>query len=90
MPKETYEVTRNEAQTLNIEELVKHSSGLTLKLQLADDEIAKLRLELKKLEDGQIELTVKLEDAKSEVGRLGMVLKHRADGLEDLKHKHGK
>jgi len=85
MPKETYELSKGEAQTLNIEELVKHSAGLTVKLQVADTEIGKLRLVIEKLEDGQLALTVKLEDAENEIGRLGMVLKHRVDSLEKLK-----
>lgn len=90
MPKETYEVTKDEAQTLNIEELVKHSKGLTVKLQVANMEVGKLRLMIEKLENGKFALTVKLEDAENEVGRLGMVLKHRADGLEALRQRHGK
>lgn len=79
MTKETYELTRNEAQTLNIEELVKFSEGLTLKLQDAEAEIGKLRLAIEKLENDQVVLTVKLENSEQEVGRLDMVLKHRAD-----------
>ncbi|HEY5994036.1 MAG TPA: hypothetical protein VIU46_05485 [Gallionellaceae bacterium] len=85
MPKETYELTKDEAQTLNIEELVKFSRGLTVKLRIADTEIGKLRLVIEKLENDQIALTVKLEDASNEVGRLGMVLKYRVDSLEVLK-----
>lgn len=91
MSKETYEVTKDEAQTLNIEELVKHGKGLTVKLQVANTEIGKLRLVIEKLENGKLALTVRLEDADNEVGRLGMVLKHRADGLEAfLRQHHGK
>ncbi len=79
MTKETYELTKKEAQTLNIEELVKFSEGLTLKLQDAEAEIGKLRLAIEKLENNQVVLTVKLENSEQEVGRLDMVLKHRAD-----------
>jgi hypothetical protein len=90
MPKETYEVSKDEAQTLDIEELVKFSEGLTVKLQVANTEIGKLRLVIERLEDGQLALLVKLEDSENEVGRLGMVLKHRAAGLAALKRRHEK
>lgn len=90
MVKETYELTKDEAQTLNIEELVKFSGGLTLKLQVAETEIGKLRLVIEKLENDQIALTVKLEDAENEVGHLDMVVKHQADSLADIKRRNVK
>lgn len=86
MPQETYKLTTNQAQILNIEELVKFSKGLTVKLQIANTEIGLLHVEIEKLENDQIALTVKLEDADNKVGRLGMVIKHQGDALEILKH----
>lgn len=84
MPTESYQVSKDVAQTLHIEELVKHSAGLTVKLQSAETEIGKLHLAIERLENGQLALTVKLEDASNEIGRLGMVLKHRAESLESI------
>ena len=82
MPAESYQVSKDEAQTLHIEELVKHNAGLTVKLHDAETEVGRLHLIIEQLEDGQLALTVRLEDAGSEIGRLGMVLKHRAESLE--------
>lgn len=77
MHEETYQPSKDEAQTLNVGELVKFNKELTVKLQIAETEIGKLHLAVERLENDQIALTVKLEDAENEVGRLDMVLKHR-------------
>jgi hypothetical protein len=77
---ETYAVSTEEAQTLNIKELVRHSSGLTLKLGLAEREIGQLLLAIERLEDGKMALKLKLEDANGEIARL--VLAQDADPEE--------
>lgn len=85
MPTENDLASKDVAQTLRIEELVKRSEGLTVKLQVAETEIGQLHLAIERLEDGQLTLSVKLEDANNEIGRLEMVLKHRADSLEQMR-----
>lgn len=85
MPKETYEPTRNEAQNLNIEELVKFGKEMTVRLRIADAEIGRLRLTIENLESDRFALVVKLENAENEVGRLDMVLRHRTDSMKNLK-----
>ena len=65
----------NELYT-SIGELVRKNEGLTIKLELADAVIACLRLDVKRLEDGQLELTVKLKDSDIEIGRLDMLVKN--------------
>jgi len=76
MPTESYQVSKSAAQTLHIDELVKHSAGLTIKLNDAETEIGRLNLAIEQLADGNLTLTVKLEDSNKEIGRLDMVLKH--------------
>jgi hypothetical protein len=76
MPKETYEISKDDAQTLNIEQLVQHSSGLVVKLNVAETEIGRLRLAIEKAEGGELALVLKLEDANSEIGRLRLALGH--------------
>ena len=70
MKKETYEVSRDEAQTLNIEELVRHSSALTTKLRLARKELGEQRRDIERLRDGKLALRLELADANGEIGRL--------------------
>lgn len=77
MPADSYLVSKDAAKTLHIEELVKHSAGLTIKLHAAETEIGRLSLAIEHLEDGNLALTVKLEDSNDEIGRLGMVLKQQ-------------
>jgi hypothetical protein len=84
MPTETLQVSKDVAQTLHIEELVKHSAGLTVRLQVAETEVGKLHVVIERLEDGQLALSVKLEDANNEIGRLAMVLKHQAETLASI------
>lgn len=74
---ESYLVNKDAAQTLHIDELVKHSEGLTIKLHAAENEVGRLKLAIERLEDGNLALTVKLEDSNDEIGRLDMVLKHQ-------------
>jgi hypothetical protein len=90
MPKETYEVSKDEAQTLHIEQLVQHSSGLVMKLQVAETEIGRLRLAVEKLQNGELALVLKLEDANSEIGRLALDLGHAPGSPEGLKPPPGK
>jgi hypothetical protein len=79
MNNETYKISKQEAQTLNIQELLRHSSGLTIKLGLAEDEIGRLRLQMERLEDGKMALKLKLEEANAEIGRLAPADDHGAD-----------
>lgn len=72
--------------TLKLDELLNNVSDLTIKLALANGEIANLKLEAIKNEDGRIELVAKLEDAQNEEGRLRMVVKHQIDNRELIKH----
>jgi hypothetical protein len=76
----------------HLDGLVAENKALTMKLKLADAEIATLRIEVARLENGQLELSVKLEDANNEVGRIGMVLTHNYDALATLRRheKFGK
>lgn len=83
MKKETYEVGKEEAQALNIEELVRHSSSLTLKLKLAEKEIGHLRMAVERLQDGRLALRLELADANSEIGRLLTALTHETVREED-------
>lgn len=85
MPKETCELSKDEAQTLNIDELLKFGEGVAVKLQSADAEIGKLRLAIEKLENDKVALVVKRVDSENEVGRLELVLRHRGEGKKDLK-----
>ena len=70
MKKETYEVSRDEAQTLNIDELVRHSTALTTKLRLARKELGEQRRDIERLRDGKLALRLELADANGEIGRL--------------------
>ena len=70
MKKETYEVSRDEAQTLNIDELVRHSTALTTKLRLARKELGEQRRDIERLRDGKLALRMELADANGEIGRL--------------------
>jgi hypothetical protein len=79
MSNETYKISKQEAQTLNIQELLSHSSGLTIKLGLAEDEIGRLRLAIERLQDGKMALKLKLEEANTEIGRLAPAQDHGAD-----------
>ena len=69
-------MSKSAAQTLHIDELVKYSNGLTIRLHDAETEIGRLKLAIEQLEDGNWALRVKLEDSNNEVGRLDMLLKH--------------
>jgi len=66
-----------------LDDLVMENKELTIKLELSNSEIANLRIEVKRLEDGQLELSVKLDESKNEIGRLGMRLKHHYADLAD-------
>jgi len=79
MNKETYEVSKDEAQTLNIEELIRHSSTLTTRLQLARKEIDGQRRDLERLRESKLALRLELADANSEIGRLVTALTHEAE-----------
>lgn len=68
-----------------LDDLIAHNKDLTLRLKLADTEIANLKIEVRRLEDGQLELKVKLADSQSEVGQMVMKLKHRSDALANIK-----
>ena len=72
--------------------LVEENKELTIKLSLAETLVADLKIEIKRLEDGQLVLDVKLEDSHNEAGRLSLLLKHRYDDLETLRRhiKFGK
>lgn len=83
MNKETYEVGKDEAQALNIEELVRHSSSLTLKLKLAEKEIGNLRMAVERLQDGKLALRLELADANSEIGRLVTALAYGSEHTDD-------
>lgn len=73
----------------NLDQLVGDNKELKLKLQLANDEIASLKIMIEQLESGQLKLAIKLEDSESEVGRLDMVLKHRYEDIA-IARKHKK
>lgn len=79
MNKETYEISKDEAQTLNIEELIRHSSTLTTKLHLAKKEIDGQRRDLERLRESKLALRLELADANSEIGRLVTALTHEAE-----------
>lgn len=83
MTKETYEVSRDEAQTLNVEELMRHNSELKSRLRRAKKQIGEQREDLARLRDGKRELRLELADANSEIGRLVTALAHEADSAED-------
>lgn len=87
MTAETFRLSTEEAQVLNIEELVKHNKKLTLKLRISETEVAQLHLEFERVEGENLALVVKLEDANNEIGRLDMVLRHRLDSLESLNRR---
>lgn len=74
---ESYQVSKDAAQTLHIEELVKHSEGLIIKLHAAEAEIGRLKLAVERLEDGKLALTVKLHDSDDEIARMDLVLQHQ-------------
>lgn len=61
---------------LHIEDLGKDNAALTFRLNFAESEIARLQIEVERLNNGLVELVVKLEDSDSEVGRLRMDLKN--------------
>lgn len=84
MTTESYLGRKDIFQTLRIEELVKDNAGLTIKLQLDDTEVGRLKLEMVRMEDNHLALTVKLEDANNEIGRLGMVLKRQGRDRESI------
>lgn len=75
-----------------LEDLLAENKELVLKLKLADEEIATLKIDVGLLKDGQLELGVRLEDSDSETGRLRMQLKHNYDSMETLRRhqKYGK
>lgn len=74
---ESYQMSKDAAQTLHIEELVKHSEGLTIKLHAAENEVGRLKLAVERLKDGNLALTVKLYDADDEIARMDLVLQHQ-------------
>ena len=72
-----------------LDDLVDKNEELTIKLALANSEIANFKIEVNRLEDGHLGLSVKLGDANDEIGRLEMKLKHRYDDLANLR-RHNK
>jgi len=82
-------------------ELIRENKNLILSIQEGEAIIADLKLELIKLENGQIELivklenatdeisdlTVKLQDANNEVGRLSMVVRRQIATEDFLKRR---
>lgn len=87
MRTETYQMSKDAASDLNIEELVRHSKGLTLRLKISETEVAQLHLAVDQLEGENLALIVKLEDANNEIGRLDMVLRHNVDSLKAIKRQ---
>lgn len=81
MPTGSYQERRNIHQSLRLDDLVNENAGLIIKLQLADTEIGNLKLEVERLEDGQLTLKMKLEESDNEIGRLNMKLKHQVNDL---------
>ena len=63
------------AQKLSISELKEKNKALIIQLDDAGIEIAKLKMEIIKLEHGQLALNVKLVDANKKIGRLSLLLK---------------
>ena len=72
--------------TVEIDELMKDNAILRVQLKSSEENVANLRLEVVKLENGTIEPVARLEDAHNEIGRLGMVLKHQTDNLDAVNH----
>lgn len=62
---------------LHIDDLIKENTELTLKLHLAEAEIGSLKVEIERLDDGQLALVVKLKDADNEVSRLSVIVKRQ-------------
>ena len=73
----------------SLDQLLDLNTALTIKLGLADTEVARLKLEVTRLEDGQLSLTVKLQESENEVGRLTMVVTRQKKDEEWLK-RHNK
>jgi nitrogen fixation/metabolism regulation signal transduction histidine kinase len=73
----------------NLDDLLEKNKELSIKLKLADSEVASLRVKVKNTADGNLELLVKLEEANNEVGRLSMQLNHRYEDLSILR-RHNK
>lgn len=70
-----------------LDDLIKDNKELTIKLAVADSEIANLKVHVKVLEKGQLELSVGLADSNNEVGRLTMRLTHRDADLAIIKRQ---
>lgn len=86
MSSDSYQQRKNIIHDLSveIEELMKDNSVLRVQLKSSEENVANLRLEVVRLENGTIELIARLEDAHNEIGRLGMVLKHQTDNLDTV------
>lgn len=67
-------VKLNVAQKISIAELKAKNKELIIQLEDAGIEIAKLKLEVTKLENGQLALNIKLIEATNEIGRLSLLL----------------
>ncbi len=67
-------VKLDNAQKVLIAELKEEKKDLIIQLEDAGVEIAKLQLEVRRLEDGKIALRIKLLDAEKEVARLSTLL----------------
>lgn len=63
--------------TVYIEDLLKDNAALNVQLRSADKQVATLKVELMRMENGQLELTAKFNNAQDEVGRLEMILHHQ-------------
>lgn len=63
------------AHKISIAELKQKNDALTIRLEDAGVEIANLKLEIARQEDGRLALNVKLVEANSEIGRLTLLLK---------------
>ncbi len=89
LKEEKWAMTSENELYQSLDRLLDLNTALTIKLGLADTEVARLKLEVSRLEDGQLTLTVKLQESESEVGRLNMVV-IRQEKDEEWLRRHKK
>jgi hypothetical protein len=75
----------------SLDELVRKNEALTIKLELANIEISKLKMQMKELKDGKISQIVNSQDANNEIGRVNNPIQQRSGASRrSFKHPFGR
>lgn len=84
MSRQSYQARCETYQKIRIDQLAQDNAELTLQLHDANTEVVTLKLEISKLENGQIALTAKLKEEDNEIGRLTMVIDRQRKSVQNM------